>query len=119
MSIVDGRDTKPSGGDSDDRAVAADRLNALAGFEFKQSLPVIEDSDPDLERHVREFQSILDCHYFGRRGIRPCDMLTVFRKTLPAASVRLQVYDTAIKRARKTGRHPQEAKESMRISSLS
>ena len=95
----------------DDRAVATDRLNAIAGFEFKQSLPVIKDSDFDFERHVREFQSILDCHTFGRRGIRPYDQLTVFRKTLPAGSVRLKVYDTAVKRARKAGKLPHDAKD--------
>ena len=54
-----------------------DRLNAIAGFEFKQHLPVIKDSDCDFERHIREFQLILDCHSFGRRGIRPIDQLTV------------------------------------------
>ena len=95
----------------EDRAVATDRLNAIAGFEFKQSLPVIKDSDFDFERHVREFQSILDCHTFGRRGIRPYDQLTVFRKTLPAGSVRLKVYDTAVKRARKAGKLPHDAKD--------
>merc|ERR1712242_297076 len=82
-----------------------------AGFKFEQSLPVIKDSDYDFERRVREFQSILDCHSFGRRGIRPYDQLTLFRKTLPSGSVRLKVYDTAIKRARKAGKLPHEARE--------
>ena len=98
-------------GRPDDTAQATDKLNAIAGFKFEQSLPVIRDSDYDFERHVREFQSILDCHSFGRRGIRPYDQLTVFRKTLPSGSVRLKVYDTAIKRARKAGKLPHEAKE--------
>ena len=43
-------------------------------------------------------------------GIRPYDVLTVFRKTLPPGSTRLKVYDTAVKRARKQGRLPLEAK---------
>ena len=74
-----------------EEAISSDKLNALAGFKFEQSLPVIKDTDFDFDRHVREFQSILDCHSFGRRGIRPYDQLTVFRKTLPAGSVRLRV----------------------------
>ena len=96
---------------SDDAAVASDKLNAIAGFKFEQSLPVIKDTDYDFDRHVREFQSILDCHTFGRRGIRPYDQLTVFRKTLPSGSVRLKVYDTAVKRARNAGKLPHDAKE--------
>ena len=87
------------------------KTNAIAGFEFKQNLPVIKDTGPDLDRHIREFQSILDCHTFGKRGVTPYDMLTVFRKTLAPGSTRLKVYDTALKRARKQGRLPLEAKE--------
>ena len=90
----------------DDTAQANDKLNAIAGFKFEQSLPVIEDSDYDFERHVREFQSVLDCYSFGRRGVRPYDQLTIFRKTRPDGSVRLKVYDTAIKRARKADKLP-------------
>ena len=88
-----------------------DTMNAIAGFEFKQCLPVIKDVDTDLDRHIREFQSLLDCHTFGKRGVRPYDTLTVFRKTLAPGSTRLKVYDTEIKRARKKGRLPLEAKE--------
>ena len=40
-------------------------MNALTGFEFEQQLPVIKDSEPDLDRHLREFESILDCHAYG------------------------------------------------------
>ena len=29
----------------------ADKINALAGLEFKQNLPVLQDSDPDFEAH--------------------------------------------------------------------
>jgi len=72
---------------------------------------VIKDSDTDLDRHIREYQSILDCHTIGKKGVRPYDMLTVFRKTLAAGGTRLKVYDTAVQRARKQGRLPLEAKE--------
>ena len=94
-----------------DRGSAPEKISAIAGLEFKQNLPVIKDTDPDLEGHLREFQSIIDCHALGRQGVRPYDMLTVFRKTLAPGSTRLKVYDTAIKRARKMGRLPTDAKE--------
>ena len=42
----------------------------------------------------------------ARKGIRPIDQLTVFRKTLKEGSVRLKVYDTMIKRARRENRLP-------------
>ena len=47
----------------------------------------------------------------GKKGVRPYDMLTVFRKTLAPGSTRLKVFDTVVKRARKLGRLPAEAKE--------
>ena len=81
------KESLKSAGPADDTAAANDKLNAIHGFKLEQSLPVIKDTDFDFDRHVREFQSILDCHTFGRRGIRPYDQLTVFRKTLPAGSV--------------------------------
>eukprot|EP00969_Alexandrium_andersonii_P016802 736348-Alexandrium_andersonii.AAC.1 len=59
-------------------------------------MPVIKDSDPDFDKHWRNFQPIIDCHSFGRRGVRPLDALTVFKKTLPAGSIRLRTYETFI-----------------------
>ena len=38
--------------------------NALAGLEFKQSMPVLRDKDYDFDGHWRQFESILDCHAF-------------------------------------------------------
>ena len=38
---------------TDDAATAHDKLNAIVGFEFKQNLPVIKDTDFDVDRHVR------------------------------------------------------------------
>ena len=53
--------------EGDDMAVT-DKMNAITGFEFKQNLPVIKDTEPDLENHLREFRSLIDCHTFGKRG---------------------------------------------------
>eukprot|EP00969_Alexandrium_andersonii_P199714 8821164-Alexandrium_andersonii.AAC.1 len=73
-------------------------------------MPVIKDSDPDVDKHRRNFQSIIDCHSFGRRGVRPLDVLTAFKKTLPAGSIRLRTCETFIDRARRQGRLPLDAK---------
>ena len=60
-----------------------ENVYSIAGLEFKQNLPVIKDSDTDLGRHIREYQSILDFHTIGKKGVRPYDMLTtVFRTPL-------------------------------------
>ena len=68
--------------DEEDLRDRHENVHSIAGLEFKQNLPVIKDTDTDLDRHIREYQSILDCHTIGRKGVRPYDMLTVFRKTL-------------------------------------
>ena len=49
----------------DDAAQATDKLNAIAGFKFEQSLPVIKDSDYDFEWHVREFPVYSSLSQFG------------------------------------------------------
>ena len=89
-----------------------DKGSALTGLEFKQQLPIIKDNDFDFEGHLREVQTVLDCHAYGRRGgVRPIDQLTVFRKTLADGSTRRQVFDTMKKIAQDQGRLPYEAKE--------
>ena len=82
----------------------------LAGLEFKQTLPMIKDSDLDFDRHLREFRSIVDCYALNRKeGIRPYDLLVVFRRTLAAASTRIKIYDNAIAQAQKDNRLPHQA----------
>ncbi len=41
-------------------ALVANRGSPLAGLECKPSLPVIQDSDLDFERHLRELTAIVD-----------------------------------------------------------
>ena len=86
---------------SDEIAALMQRQGSpLAGLEFKQTLPVIKDSDLDFDRHLREFRSIVDCYALNRKeGIRPYDLLVVFRRTLAAASTRIKIYDSAIAQA--------------------
>ena len=85
-------------------ALTASRGSPLAGLEFKQSLPVIRDSDLDLEKHLREFRGIVDCYALtGNQGIRAYDLLVVFKKTLVAGSTRLKIYDSEVNKAVKAG----------------
>ena len=69
-------------------------MNTLAGLGFKQTLPVLKDSDTDFDRHWRQFESIIDCHAYGRKAVRPYDVLVVFRKTLAPGSARLSMFNT-------------------------
>ena len=83
---------------------------SIAGLEFKQQLPVISDSDLDFERHLRDFRSIVDCYALTKRaGVRPYDLLVVFKRTLAAGSTRLKVYETAMAIATRANRLPFQA----------
>lgn len=70
---------------------------------FKQQLTVLKDSGPDMDRQIKEFQTMLGCHAFGRKGVRPVGMLNLFRKTLPVGATRLKVYDTYLRKVWKGG----------------
>ena len=96
---------------SDEVAALMQRQGSpLAGLEFKQTLPVIKDSDLDFDRHLREFRSIVDCYALSRKeGIRPYDLLVVFRRTLAVGSTRIKIYDNMIAQAQKDNRLPFQA----------
>ena len=94
-----------------DREREFDKVNALVGVDMKLTIPVLKDSDTDFDRHWRQFQSILDCHNYGRTGVRPLDVLALYRKAFPAGSIRLQIYDNVQVRAQRQGRLPLQAKE--------
>ena len=111
MDSIANRLTQQQEEDKNGEDTRRERVNALVGLEFKQSLPVLKDSDTDFESHWRQFQSVLDCHSFGRQGVRPLEVLTVYRRCLPAGSTRLQIYEIMLKRAQKKGRLPNEAKD--------
>ena len=86
------------------------RGTSTAGLEFKQSLPVIQDSDLDFDRHLQEFRGIVDCYSLTKQqGVKPYDLLIVFKKTLAIGSTRLKVYETAMAVARKANRLPFQA----------
>ena len=96
----------------DDGSVSGDAVRymkqpggALAGLDTK-SLPLLQDSDRDLESHVDYFNSILDCHAATRNRyavIKPYDRLIMFDKTL-GGGVRKQIFETEMTKARRQGR---------------
>ena len=90
-----------------------DKLNAVSGLEFKQTLPILKDSETDFAKQWMNVQSILDGHSYGRQSVRPIDTLTSFRKTLMPGSTRLLIYDIMSRRARCAGKLPLGAQEPM------
>lgn len=88
------------------RKASADRVTCdHKGLEFKQQLPELKDSDTSMDRHAKEFQ----CHAFGRKGVRPVDVLHLFRKALAVGGKRLNVYRTYLRKAWKDGLMPHDA----------
>ena len=82
----------------------------MAGLEFKQALPVIKDSDLDFDKHMREFRSIVDCYAVNKsQGVKPYDLLVIFRRTLAPGSTRLKIYDNVVAQAQKDNRLPMQA----------
>ena len=96
-------------GDEDDRV--RDKLNALTGLKFDQAIPVLRDTDPDWDRYFRQFMSVIHCHSYGRRGVRPYDVVVLLKRGLPANGPRLRLYNTIIERAQVEQKLPEKAEE--------
>ena len=47
------------GGEEDD--AHEDKVNAITGVKIEAQIPVIQDWNTDLARHLAEFQNVLDC----------------------------------------------------------
>ena len=91
--------------------VDSDRYNAVSRFEMKQNVPILKDKDLDLDRHLMEVNSLLDCHCYGNQTIRPIDQLNIFRRSLEQGGTRQQMTDIIINRATKAKRLPHDAKD--------
>ena len=89
----------------------SDHYNAVSRFEMKQNVPILKDTDMDLDKHLLELNSLLDCHSYGNQIIRPIDRLNIFRKSLVQGGTRQAMADIVMKRAHKQKRLPHEAKE--------
>ncbi len=115
--ILDMRDQIKAPAAAPQNILTADEISALvqrggnppAGLDFKQQLPVVKDSDLDFDRHTHEFRSIVDCYALNKKeGVRPYDLLVIFRKTLFPKGMRVKIYDTAIAQAQNS-RLPMQA----------
>ena len=71
----------------------------ITGLKLDLTIPQIHDNNHDFATHWTELRGIMASRSSGRGDVRPHDQMTMFRRSLPANSVRLQVYDTAVKRA--------------------
>ena len=91
-------------------ALMSRQSSPLAGLEYKQSLPVIKDSDLDFDKHLRDFKGIIDCYALTRKdSVRPYDLLVVFKKTLAVGSTRMKIYENEIALAVRANRLPLQA----------
>ena len=95
------------------RTSDTESYRALSGIEFKQTIPVLKDTDVYFDKHWRNFTNIIDCHVTSKggttEGVRPYDVLTLYKRCLPEGSTRLRLYSLAVDRARKKGRLPHDA----------
>ena len=91
----------------------SEKCNALAGLKLEHTFPPFKDSDMNFDRHWRQFSYALDLHVIGRTGLRPIDVMTAYRRCLPAGSIRLCIFDTCVNKAQKAKRLPGDATKVM------
>ena len=96
-------------GRSDD-ARMEDKVNAIAGIKFEKKLPVIKDTDLNLDRHLREFDNVLRLHAHGRTAIRDMDRWHLYKASLQEGGVRYRIYLNMDRVAQRTGRFPDDAR---------
>ena len=74
-------------------AMSGDKLQALAGVDFKRSVPTIRDEDPDLHKLDREYDNMVACCSYGTRKWRDLDILQIYRQCFLEGSTRRKVYE--------------------------
>ena len=88
-----------------------ERVSVLTGFEFKPTLPKLEDSKPDFDEHWARYKSTVDTLSLNKSKTRmPWDLLQWYEKFLPASRIRLTIYNTHMTLARSRNRVPHDAK---------
>ena len=88
-----------------------DKVNAIAGIKFEKKLPVIKDTDLNLDRHLREFDNVLRLHTHGRIAVRPMDRWHLYKASLQENGIRWRIYMHEDRVAQRRNRFPDEAKE--------
>ncbi len=110
-------ETKESRGDAEDaeRVVyRSEKLQAVVGQDFKKNLPVIQDSDADLDKHDAAFDDAMLCYSYGGRKLRDIIWLLMCEESFPPRSTRHKVYNNWMRRAKRLKRIPEEAAEVMK-----
>ena len=88
-----------------------DRFQSISSVDFKRKPPMIEDNDPDIERHDRAFDNMIACYSLGRTKLREIDKLHMYASGFKEGSTRRKVYDNIVRKATRKNRIPGEAKE--------
>ena len=72
-----------------------------------------KDTDTNFENHLLLFNNAVDCHLIGSGGHRvkmmPIEVLTWYGQCFKPGSIRARTYETAMRKARRAGRLPQDA----------
>ena len=97
----------------------ADRPNLVenvraAGFtkeSIVEFIPKIKDADPDMDKHDKAFDFLIDCYFYGNKVWRDIDIFNMYSKSFPPGSTRAKIFDNVRREAMAEGRLPGEAKE--------
>ena len=86
--------------------VAALSPSAAAGIDFKQTLPLIKDTDLDMDRRMRTFENVVDCLFTQarRKPLPPYYRLQLLGHIFAAGSVRKEIWDTSLPAAPRRSR---------------
>jgi len=88
----------------------ASLINGVNGANTFTNLPQMKDSDVNFGKHLRSFESALDCYGIKKDSEEyACAVMTLFGNTLAAGSTRRIIFDQAHDAARAQGRLPKEA----------
>ena len=86
-----------------------DKANAIMGIKFDKDLPVMRDENKDFDGFLREFESLLALHAYGRQAVRPGDKLMALKQCFPVGTVRRHTLDTYLMECMQSGRWPTHA----------
>ena len=79
-----------------------DKCNAITGLKLELKVPAFPDKDTNFAKHQRLFNHHVDLLSVGRVGIRPLDVLVLYKQALTPGGVRWRTYETIVNRAMKT-----------------
>ena len=78
-----------------------------------QYIPKIKDSDPDMDKHDKAFDFLIECYSYGNKEWRGIDVFNMYSKCFPPGSTRAKIFDNVRRKAMADGRLPAQAKTRM------